>query len=319
MKKKPFAWFDLTRLFEDPTYPSQLASELRYSDSAKLAEALNGCTDILLVERDDFKNYKNKRNRHITQEVLRDLPSQSNKISNLCRAYSIEWCANYPEFDLNFIKFPFEIDSLDLLSLHVLNLIDEAFSKVGDGDSNNPDALVCLLQALICWHRLLEKNANLTYSKNIAAVELRLEKKLNKNKQMAAGLYTAAGNRMRSVHDDLRIAFILLFLLNDESNKKKSWRSLNEFVDGIDQAINDGLKYVPLKAQKSDLNNVSDIRLKEVIKEINHFDKALLSSFVNKPIPDIKAENSRWLHYKIVKEWQPEFNFTYLAMETEEM
>ena len=67
---KPFEWFELTSLRQSPNYFSKLASLLNYDDPAKLAEILNGCTEILLAHRGDFKNYKNKRIHHIKEKDL---------------------------------------------------------------------------------------------------------------------------------------------------------------------------------------------------------------------------------------------------------
>jgi hypothetical protein len=130
-----------------------------------------------------------------------------------------------------------------------------------------------------------------------------------------AGITSAAKNKLDAVWDDLLITEILLLLLSDETNKSYSWRSLNEFADDFLKPINRGLRRMPLMAKQSEMGNISAIRLKSVIKEINHFDKELLRAFVKKPIPAIADEDSRWRYCKITKKWNADLNVTYLSFE----
>lgn len=95
-KRIAFAWFDLVKLLQDPSYPDHLASQLGFFDSAKLLEILKDCTDILCVERGGIKDYSNKRKRHITPDDLIALPSLSKRIKRLCQDNSIEWCVRSP-------------------------------------------------------------------------------------------------------------------------------------------------------------------------------------------------------------------------------
>jgi len=304
---------------QDPTYPVQLATELRYPDSQKLGEVLKDCVDILVVEREGVKDYNNTRKRRIDNVVVNDLPKYATKIKKLLQHNMFDFWLKAPSFKLHFVEFHFDIDQLDLLSLLTLNSIDEAIFESGVGDSSGQNTLPSLNKALDYWETLQVRKGDWIENTRTSDVFLHLYRTVSRNKQKAAGRISAESNKVKAIADDLQIAYILLLLLSDESNDKKSWRSLNEFVEGVVNAINEGLRHVPLKAQKTDLDSVSVIRLKAVIKEINHFDKGILNSFVIKPIPDIKAENSRWRHYKIVKKWNEDFQFTYLDVEAKEI
>lgn len=315
MTRKPFTWFDLTRLLEDSTYVNQLASELRYSDTSKLSEVLKDCTDILLARREGVKDYKNKRTLHFNQNVLSDLPRQTGKIKKLCKSNMIEWWVKSQCFELYLVEFQFAIDQLDLLALLTLNYLDEAFAVMGNCDPTIPDSDQNLNKAFKYWEILQQRKPQWLESKRKGEVFLKLYKTESKHKQAVAGLWSAAENRVKAVGDDLRITFILLHLLNHETNKKSSWRSLNELVEDALNDVNEGLAYVPLQAQSAELNIVSLLRLKSVIKEINHFDSEMLAPFIDRPIPSIKTENSRWRHYKIVKKWHDDLQFTYLDRE----
>lgn len=317
MKRKPFTWYDLSRLMDDTTYPNQLATGLQYSDPIRLAEVLKDCTEILLARREGVKDYENMRNKHINQAVLSDLSKWSGKIKKLCKSDKVGYWVKSPSFKLYFVEFHFEIDQMDLLSLMTLNHFDEAISAVAICDLADPNTKENLDLALQCWEMLQVRKAEMLESQRMGEVFLKLYKTVNKHKQAAAGRVTAAGNRMRAVGDDLRIAYILLFLLSDETNNNKCWHSLNAFVDALLNAVNERLQYVKLRAQSAGLESVSEFRLNQVIKEINHFNSGLLGSFVKKPIPGIKAEDSRWKHYKIVEKLQPNLQFTYLDRDDE--
>lgn len=300
---------------QDPTYPIQLATELRYSDPQKLAEILNDCTDILLAKRAGVKDYENKRKRRIDNAVLNDLPKYATKIKKLFQHNRFDFWLKSPTFKLHFVEFHFDIDHLDLLSLLTLNSIDEAIAQAGDHSAKDTDVMHCFNRALEYWETLQVRKKDWVKSGKSGEVILERYRIAAKHRQTMAGITSAAKNKLDAVWDDLLITEILLLLLSDETNKSYSWRSLNEFANDFLNPINRGLSRLPLLAKQSEMGNISAIRLKSVIKEINHFDKELLRAFVKKPIPAIADEDSRWRYCKITKKWNADLNVTYLSFE----
>jgi hypothetical protein len=366
--KKPFEWFELTSLRQSPNYLSKLASQLNYDHSAKLAEFLNGCTEILLAQRIDFKNYKNKRIHHIQEKDLNDLPTLAEDIKKLCDKYPVEWCVNrqetisdepasralkrspaifkrklpnesdpsvqivqqtinetrngMPDYDLRDFDIKlgrFEIDLLDLFAIHIFNLIDEAFSKTEarrdyqlNEKSDPADIRIatkewtrrlevenCLLRASMCWNHLLRKKRILESLKEIEPILLKLDKSFNEFNQSSAGLITATKNRFKAFQDDIYIAFLILYWLSKDENKQKKWRSYHALAEDLADEVIKGV-LLPLKSRIVEL---SEERIRIVIKEIHHFDNTLLAHHIKNNIPEIPNDKSRWKDYKIEKQW----------------
>lgn len=311
MKRKPFSWFDLTRLMQDPTYPIQLATELRYSDPQKLAEILKDCVNILVVKREIVKDYNNTRKRRIDNAVLNDLPKYAPKIKKLFQHYMFDFWLKPTSFKLHFVEFHFDIDQLDLLSLLILNSFDETIAQAEDNSAKDTDVMHSLNGALEYWETLQERKKDWVENGKTNEAVLEHYRIAARYRQKLAGITSAGGNKWKSVCDDLKIGLVVLALLQVGRFKGNVWRSLNELVEELASEVNKGLRTVPLLAEQSEMGTVSENRLKAVIKEINHVDKNLLRPYVRKPIPDIKDEISRWRNYPIVMERDPELNFTY--------
>lgn len=324
MKKKriAFAWFDLVKLLQDTSYPDHLASQLGFSDSAKLLEILKDCTDILCVERGGIKDYSNKRKRHITPDDLIALPSLSKRIKRLCQDNSIEWCVKHYGFDAPSGKLPFEIDRLDLLSLHVLNSLDEAFAE-----AETSSASVCvssnLSQAIYCWDRLQDKKRDEEKSHIMVDGLYRFYKTSKKNNQLDAGLNRAALNFTAAARYDLFIANMLLHFVYSDQFTDVNWDSLNNFVESWVQPLVEVInKRHPTFARMlighnnifQDAELIAPDRLKRVAQQINYFDSGLLGRWIVKPIPTIHSDDNMWERamLKLELEWMEEPNFHFM-------
>jgi len=302
---------------QDPTYPIQLATELRYPDPQKLGEVLKDCVDILVVKREGVKDYNNTRKRRIDNAVLNDLPKYAKKIKKLFQHNIFDFWLKSPSFKLHFVEFHFDIDQLDLLSILTLNSIDEAIAQEGEHSAKDTDVKPSLNGALEYWETLQARKMDWVKSGKTGEFFLEHYRSAAKLRQKLAGMSSATGNRGRAVADDLRIAFLILQILSDKSIRMKIWPSMNSLADALGPPINAYLEQFPIIGKESYVDSVSQQRIKSVIKEINYFDKSLLGSFVKVPIPEIKAENSRWRHYKIVRKFNDELKFHYLDVKAE--
>jgi len=329
-KSKPFAWFDLTRLRQDQSYPTCLSNQLGYAEADKLTLVLNDCAEILLAERDSIKDYKNNRKRHFNEEVLNNLPHLANKIKKLCLSYSIEACNRQvgfkgPSEDQQIITpntFPLEIDLLDLIALHLINYLDEAFSQSADSNPNNTRVIQYVERAMFCRKILQEKILVSADQLKMSTALFTLAKDSRRLNQSEEGLISADVTRMKVVLDDLFIANIILALINLEDFKRIQWNSLNKLAEEFQPEINDCLDRYPLRNQ-TEISSVTLARLKRVIKEINHVAPELLIRNVNekqiracnRPIPTISNEESTWRHYKIQAKYSEELTLTILYTE----
>ena len=262
------------------------------------------------------------------------LPNESDPSVQTVQQAIYETRNGLPGYDLSSIPVKlhiFEIDLLDLLAIHVFNLIDEAFSKAPVGiptqlnvESDPADIRIatnafirgleansCLLQAFMCWNHLLRKKRILEGIKEIDPILLKLDKDRNKINQSAAGLVNAPKVRFKAIQDDIQIAFLILYWVSKEENIKLKWRSYHAFaadlVDPVTEAV--------LHHLKGRIIEVSEERIRNVIKEIHHFDNSLLDYFIKKPIPEIANDKSRWKGYKIVKQWCKSPPHFYLQLE----
>jgi len=118
-----------------------------------------------------------------------------------------------------------------------------------------------------------------------------------KFRKQKSGRSAADKNKRHAVIDDLRIANVFLTLLYDKKNQNKQWNSLDSLANKFLDTINNDLPQSSLFLNGVNNKNVSVVRLKSVIKEINHVDKTLLAPFVEKPIPVIHPGKSEWLNY----------------------
>lgn len=329
-KSKPFAWFDLTRLRQDQTYPTHLSTQLGWSESDKLALILNDCADILLDERCGIKDYKNMRKRHFNEEVLNDLPILANKIKKLCESFPVETCVqeevfSWPSKNQQIVVrkiFPLEIDMLDLVSLQILNYFDEAFTQSMIGERNELEEKIFFLRLQIHWQKLKGIEIEYSFGTKIKLVELKRDVRLNKLNQSGAGQVAAALNRMKVVDDDIYIANIFLLLINHENFRMMSHDSLNKAAAYFYMIISNCLEEVPLSSQVK-ITSIPKSRVADVIKEINHVSPELLIRTVlgkqfpltKRPIPNITDEKSSWRYYKIVSRFDPENNLLRLYRE----
>ncbi len=329
-KSQPFAWFDLTRLRKDQTYPTYLSTQLGWPESDKLALILNDCVEILLAERSGIKDYKNKRKRHFNEEVLNDLPNLANKIKKLCQSFPIETCVReevfaWPSKDQQIALrkiFPLEIDMLDLVSLQILNYLDEAFAQSTTGERNELEEKIFFLRLQIHWQKLKEIEIEYSFGTKIKLVELKRDDRLSKENQAGAGRSAAAVNRMKVVDDDIYIANIFLLLINHENFRMKAHDSLNKAAAYFYMIISNCLEEVPLSSQVK-ITSIPKSRVSDVIKEINHVSPELLIRtvlgkqfpLITRPIPTISEEKSSWRFYKIVSRFDPETNLLRLYRE----
>jgi hypothetical protein len=301
-KRNSFAWFDLTRLSQDPTYPSELASRLQYPYPDKLAETLNFCIDILIVPRDGIKDYKNERKRHITQADLSAFPKLSKELKKLCRVNTINWCVRHLGFVVPRSRFfPFEIDLLDMLALHILNYIDEAFSEA-ESTHGNSDKLENFSKAVYCWDKLQEKRAAWVASLKMTTDFLGLYKETKKINWWMTGQIAAINNKTNAVLTDLLLANILLNKLYAKSNKDKIWLTVSSFVKHWVKELQaicyeefPVIEQLLARTQESNSQNelITPVRIKRVIQEINRLDETLLIHRITESIPKIDPRKSK--------------------------
>lgn len=304
MKKKriAFAWFDLGKLLQDPAYSVQLVSKLNFFDPTELFTILKDCTDVLCEERADNKDYSNTRKRHITPDDLIVLPSFSKRIKQLCQDNSIEWCVKHYGFDAPSGKFPFEIDRLDMLALHVLNSLDEAYA-IAESNSSSLQCSLKLAHVIYCWDSLQEKILGVEKSRLMVDGLLRLYKTSKENNQLEAGLTRAALNKTAAARRDLLIANLLLILVYTGDDKDKTWHSLHDFANYWLELLDGLIKeeypiFASMLVGHADVNRDAVLftleKLQKIVQEINHFDKELVGKLIAKPIPEIDSKFEHW-------------------------